>query len=92
MLRAPMASHLTAEEVALFTEHIRKIMLPGSGPCPMCQTNDWDIAGPMACVDPYGPPGVGGPSTYPFVALICRKCFYARHFMWMPIKKAAGGG
>jgi hypothetical protein len=62
-------------------------------PCPMCKTNDWGVAGPVALpmtmtlpngAETYGLSGIS------MVMVICNRCGFTRMFPWKLVKEASG--
>ena len=65
-----------------------------SNTCPVCAHDMWDVLDlgtlPGWVTAPDGSTAINLRDSTPLVTLVCRRCFHARAFAWLPIARAAG--
>lgn len=85
-----MAIPLAPDQLARFQQHLSRF--PAQQGCPICFTSMWNIIGLETGLNVYSQPSTGamavapgGPSM-PVVVVVCRTCFFVRHFAWEGIR------
>lgn len=84
MLRAPMP--IDDKDLRVLREHYGKHATAGSAKCPICGGVSWTVDGPVAA-PAYIPDfdAIDTSKSVPMMLLICKTCFFVRHFAWRPI-------
>ena len=81
---------LEPDDYRRFLTHIAQF---GLQTCPVCNTQNWiteDIVEAKEYSDVVDPFVRAQLASVPLLLVVCRRCFYVRHFAWLPIRGEDG--
>jgi hypothetical protein len=81
---------ISAEDLEKLKAHLSRFP---KQTCPSCRNTTWAVGGIITGLTVRSADMrtvMGGPNV-PLVLLICRRCFYVRHFAWVPISNGENG-
>lgn len=78
---------LSELDLAKLRAHLASVQKHGG--CPVCGSTEWSASGPEIAAGNWEPGGtVTRFRAIPLVVLVCKRCFYVRHFAWVPMERS----